>query len=94
MSMLIETLKEIDSSGAYSKSGLAKKLDTQGEVVDHILSQLESMGYIAKENINASGCSSCPSFKNGCMGVVACNPIYALTVTGKGKKLLERQQNR
>lgn len=89
MSILVNALKEINKMETYSKSNLAKKLDTSQEVVDHILSQLESAGYIKEENINISNCSSCPSFKNGCMGNVSGKPIYALTITEKGKNFIE-----
>ena len=91
MSILVNALKEINEMETYSKSNLAKKLDTSQDVVEHILSQLENAGYIKEENINITKCSSCPSFKNGCMGNVSGQPIYALTITDKGKKLIERQ---
>ncbi|HZJ57951.1 MAG TPA: hypothetical protein VFD89_06895 [Clostridia bacterium] len=88
MSILLSTLKEVNAMNVYSKDNLAKRLDTSREVVDHILFKLERMGYIKEESIAISKCSSCPSFKNGCMGPVAGRPINALTITNKGKRFL------
>jgi predicted transcriptional regulator len=91
LSILINALKEINEMSSYSKSKLAKKLNTSEEVTEHILVKLGKMGYIKEENINATKCDSCPKLNNGCLGVLSGNPINALTITEKGKKLIEFQ---
>jgi predicted ArsR family transcriptional regulator len=90
MSILLNTLREVNAMNVYSREHLARRLDTSQEVVNHILSKLEKMGYIKEENIAISKCSSCPSFKNGCMGpVTGGRPITTLTITDKGKRFLD-----
>lgn len=93
MSILLQALKEIDSMCTYSKSHLAQRLDTSREVVDHLLSQLERMGYIKEENINITKCSSCPKFNNGCMATLSAKPINTLCITEKGEKLIHSSDN-
>lgn len=88
MSILKRTLQEINDMDAYSKNQLARRVNTSEDVVEDLLHQLTRMGYIKKENINQSQCDSCPSFKNGCMGAVSRDPITALTITDKGKRLI------
>ena len=50
MSILLNTLREVNAMNVYSREHLARRLDTSQEVVNHILSKLEKMGYI-KERI-------------------------------------------
>lgn len=89
MSILISTLKEINEMNAYSRNNLADRLKTSPGVLDHVLSSLQGMGYIKEESISISKCSTCPSFKNGCMGLVSGRPISTLAITEKGRDFLK-----
>ncbi len=84
--MLKELLKEIDQSKVYSKKTLANKLDTSENMVNEGLNHLMNMGYIENDIIGGScnfKCAGCP------IKTCSLNPINALVITDKGKKLLE-----
>lgn len=88
--MLLEILKEVNNRNAYSKSQLARKVNISEGVIEHLLMQLKEKGYIKEENINNNECSSCPSYNKGCSKALSEKPINVLTITEKGKKLINR----
>ncbi len=86
--MLKEVLKKIKDSKYVSKYHIAKELNTTEEVIEQIFSDLNRMGFIKEENTSTCNmkCSGC-SFSSLCNKV----PINTITITEKGKKLLNRQ---
>lgn len=83
--MLKEVLKELYKSRAYSKSLIGKNLNISENMVEDIISQLIRMGYVEED----MGSPTCESKCRGC-SVSNCNitPIRMLSITQKGKKLL------
>ncbi|KNF07228.1 FeoC like transcriptional regulator [Gottschalkia purinilytica] len=82
--MLVDTLREISNMSAFSKKALASKMNTSEDVIEQVLEQLKRMKYISEENNEASCSSGCKSCHTTCSP----NPINTLTITEKGRKLL------
>ena len=83
--MMVDVLKEINNSNAYSKTTLARKLNTDETVIEDIMKRLKKMGYIEEENLNKSCSRMCKTCSKNCFG----KPINIISVTDKGKKLIE-----
>lgn len=86
--MLKDVLREINNSNYISKANIAIKLNKSEHLIEDAFFQLNRMGYIKREKtINSCNlkCSKCP-YSNSCNNI----PIKSITITEKGKKLLEK----
>ncbi|HRT82319.1 MAG TPA: FeoC-like transcriptional regulator [Oscillospiraceae bacterium] len=80
--MLKDILKKINEEGYFSKSVLAKSLNSSEQTVEDALNQLVRMGYLIKEETGqscATACSSCPMAKTCGKEIVQ---MYRLTDKG------------
>ncbi|NLL80798.1 MAG: hypothetical protein GX231_00660 [Tissierellia bacterium] len=89
--MLKEILRELYLSGTYSKATIGKNLNISENMVEELISQLIRMAYL-KEDM---GSPTCKSKCNGC-AVSNCNinPMKILTVTQKGKELINKEKQK
>ena len=85
--MLKEILKELYTSRTYSKFSIGKSLNISENMVEDMVFQLIRMGYVEED----MGSPTCESKCRGCT-VSNCNvtPIRMLSVTEKGKKVLNK----
>ncbi|WP_353094956.1 hypothetical protein [Tissierella praeacuta] len=85
--MLKDILKEISSAKVFSIHLIAKNLDISEVLVEDGVKELSRMEYIV-EDMGSPTCEtkcSCCSMKAFCNSV----PIKTITITDKGKRLLE-----
>lgn len=64
--MMMKILKRLSEGGLYSNKMMAKELGIDESMVEQMISQLERLGYIKKDNMNASSgcdCGCCNSKK-------------------------------
>lgn len=84
--MLLNILKALNESNAFSKSNIANNLNISEEMVDAILKQLISMGYV-NEDLGSptceTSCGRCPYSK-----MCHKNPLNMYSITEKGKRAL------
>lgn len=83
--MLKKVLYEINNSRVYSKALIGKILNISETMVEDLVNQLIRMGYIDED----LGSPTCESKCSGC-SISSCKtiPIKMLSITEKGKKLL------
>lgn len=83
--MLKKVLYEINNSRVYSKALIGKNLNISETMVEDLVNQLIRMGYIDED----LGSPTCESKCSGC-SISSCKtiPIKMLSITEKGKKLL------
>lgn len=86
--MLIDILREINNMKAFSKKALASKLNTSESMVEHLLIQLQRMGYVSEEKLPNDFCNKKCA---GCNINCSLNIANTLIITDKGKKLLATQ---
>ncbi len=72
---------------AFSISRLAKNLNMDIDIVEQLINQLKTMGYIKEEIINECCSKNC----NGCLNSCKCVQIKVLYITEKGNKCLKRK---
>ncbi len=80
--MLKDILKKVNDEGYFSKSALAKSLNSSEQTVEEALNQLVRMGYLIKEETSqtcATACSTCPMAKSCGKEIVQ---MYRLTDKG------------
>jgi len=85
--MLMKILKRLSQGGMYSNKSVARELGIDESLVKQMISQLENMGYIEKDNMSNcnDGCGCGCSQKSGCCGSNSID-INMWKVTDKGKK--------
>lgn len=85
--MLKNILKEIFNSKIFSAPLIAKNLNISEALVDEAVKELSRMGYVVED----IGSPTCETKCSGCTMKSFCNavPIKTLSVTDKGKNLLE-----
>ncbi|MCK9443458.1 MAG: FeoC-like transcriptional regulator [Tissierellaceae bacterium] len=87
--MLRKVLYEISKSRLYSPSNIAKELNISEALVEDAIGQLIRMGYVSQDETSPTcdtKCSSC-AYSSVCNTVT----IKTLSITSKGKTLLERE---
>jgi DNA-binding MarR family transcriptional regulator len=86
--MLKNVLREIYEAKLFSKSLIGKNLNISEEMVDELVNQLIRLGYITEE----MGSPTCEGKCAGC-SISSCKsiPIKMISVTEKGKKLLNKE---
>ena len=90
--MLMKILKRLAQGGMYSNKLIAKELGVDESLVEQIITQLQQLGYIEKDNIgNCSSDCGCCSTKSSCCSDKHNIDINIWKVTEKGKKTLSRQ---
>ncbi len=84
--MLMDLLREIGQSKAFSKSQLSKKLNISETMVEDLLGQLIRMGYLTED----LGSPSCETYCGRCPYAKSCNinPVKVYNISEKGKSLL------
>lgn len=87
--MLLKILKRLAQGGLYSNKSMAKELGVDEGLVEQMISQLQQMGYIEKDDIGScsSGCGCCSS-KSSCCSDKNNIDINIWKVTEKGKKVI------
>lgn len=71
--MMMKILKRLSEGGLYSNKIMAKELGIDEGMVEQMVSQLERLGYIKRDNMNASSgcdCGCCSSGKRRVVAVV------------------------
>lgn len=99
--MLMKILQRLSKGGLYSNSSMAEELGVDESMVEDMIIQLQNMGYINKDNMNASSscdcCSDCmPSTtksKSSCCDGKSNIEIGIWNITDKGKSTLKRVFN-
>ena len=87
--MLKDILRKISELDGFSKSAIARDLNTSEDMVDELMSQLIRMNYL-KENLGSptceTPCSKCPYAK-------ACHTasVKMYSITDKGKRAIGSQ---
>lgn len=92
--MLMKVLKKLFDGGLYSNNTIARELNVDEGLVEHMIIQLQHMGYIEKEENKggACSCSGCsPSKKASCCSSSNVR-IGMWTLTQKGKTALTTMQ--
>jgi predicted transcriptional regulator len=93
--MLMDVLKTLAKGSADSVDQLAKNLDVDKGMVNQLISQLVSMGYLKEEGAGDDGCD-CSSGCGGCGGGCGChetpveNSQKYFMLTEKGLKAAEK----
>lgn len=85
--MLKDILKEIYNAEVFSEANISKELSISEEMLQSGVSQLVRMGYLMEEMgspICQSKCKSCAFSR--CSTI----PIRMLTITNKGKELIQK----
>jgi CRISPR/Cas system-associated exonuclease Cas4 (RecB family) len=85
--MLKNVLKEISSSKVFSIPLIAKNLNIPEALVEETVKELSRMKYIIED----IGSPTCETKCSGCSMKSLCNivPIKTISITDKGKKILE-----
>lgn len=85
--MLKEVLKEISNAKVFSVSLIAKDLNISESLVEDAVMELSRMEYIVED----MGSPTCETKCSSCTMKAFCNsvPIKTITITDKGKRLLE-----
>lgn len=86
--MLMKILKRLSEGGIYSNKLMAKELAVDESLVEQMITQLQHMGYIEKENMGncSSGCDCGSSSKKGsCCSSNNNIEINIWKITKKGK---------
>lgn len=85
--MLMKILKRLSQGGMYSNKSVARELGIDESLVEQMISQLENMGYIEKDNMNSCncGCGGGCSEKSSCCGKNNID-INMWKITDKGKR--------
>lgn len=87
--MMMKILKRLSEGGLYSNKMMAKELGIDESMVEQMISQLERLGYIKKDNMNSSsgcdcGCCSPKKSKSCCSGKNNVNiDLWKLTEKGR-----------
>jgi len=85
--MLKNILQEINDSKLYSARMLSNKLDMPEGVIEDMVAQLKRMSYIEED----LGSPTCGLKCSGCAySHCSTTPIKTLSITDKGKELLNR----
>lgn len=89
--MLMKILKRLSEGGIYSNNSMARELGIDESLVEQMISQLQNMGYIEKDNMNScnSGCGGCCSKKSSCCDSNNIE-MNIWRVTDKGRQALTR----
>ena len=86
--MLMKVLKRLALGGRYSNALMAKELGIDEGVVEHMILQLQQLGYIEKEDMSA--CSGGCDCKESSKKPSCCNSnnvdINMWKITNKGKE--------
>ncbi|HEY8892866.1 MAG TPA: FeoC-like transcriptional regulator [Clostridium sp.] len=87
--MLIKILKRLAQGGVYSNKLMAKELGVDESLVEQMITQLQKLGYIEKEDMGncSSGCDCGSSKKGSCCGNQDIG-IKMWNITEKGKKTI------
>jgi hypothetical protein len=87
--MLMKVLKRLAQGGLYSNKSMAKELGVDEGLVEQMITQLQHLGYIEKDNLSncPSGCGCC-STKSSCCGDKHNIDINLWKITEKGKKAI------
>ena len=87
--MLMKILKRLSQGGMYSNRSMAREFGIDESLVEQMISQLQNMGYIEKDNMNScgSGCGGSCSKKSDCCGNTGID-INMWRITDKGKNVL------
>jgi predicted ArsR family transcriptional regulator len=84
--MIIELLREIAKPGPKSNTDLGRHLGVSAAMIDDLLSNLQSRGYLHRQEICTTGCSSCTHM---CPFAGTGNtPMVFWELTEKGKRAL------
>lgn len=85
--MLMKILKRLSEGGMYSNKSVARELGIDDSLVEQMISQLENMGYIEKDNMSScnDSCGCSCSQKSNCCGSSGID-INIWKVTDKGRK--------
>jgi len=83
--LLIEILREIQRLSTFSVAKLARSLNKDEALIEHMISRLEAMGYLKEVVMN----NSCGGNCNSCGMICPTRPIKAMTITEKGNALLK-----
>lgn len=89
--MLMKILKRLAQGGMYSNKLIAKELGVDESLVEQMITQLQQLGYIEKDNMGgcSSGCGCCSS-KSSCCSDKHNIDINIWKISEKGKKALSR----
>lgn len=87
--MMMKILKRLSEGGLYSNKIMARELGVDEGIVEQMISQLERLGYITKDNMNSSSgcdCGGCGSKKSkSCCGGKSNVNIDLWKLTEKGR---------
>lgn len=85
--MLMDILREIDTTGYLSKSILASKFNVDINMIDMMVEQLLQMNYLVEDKALDFDKSSC----KGCAYASNCNKISlkSYSISEKGKNILK-----
>lgn len=87
--VIMKILKRLSKGGLYSNKIMAKELGIDESMVEQMISQLERLGYIKRDNMNASsgcdcGCCDSKKKKSCCSGKDNISiDLWKLTEKGK-----------
>lgn len=91
--MIYEVMKSIQTSQVFSIKKISEDLKIDPAVVEDLILNLVSKGFLKADKINSSSCGSCSLSCSSTCPVLAGEAIKIYSITERGEKFIEKKES-